>query len=47
MTVLVGSLGLVQLALATGTGAEVQKPLAAVMMGGLLTAMVLTLAVGR
>lgn len=33
------------MALATGTGAEVQKPLATVVIGGLLTATVLTLVV--
>lgn len=42
---LVASLGFVPMALATGTGAEVQKPLATVVIGGLLTATVLTLVV--
>jgi cobalt-zinc-cadmium resistance protein CzcA len=45
MTALVASLGFVPMALATGTGAEVQKPLATVVIGGLLTATVLTLVV--
>jgi len=43
MTALVASLGFVPMALATGTGAEVQKPLATVVIGGLITATVLTL----
>ncbi|MES2255495.1 MAG: CusA/CzcA family heavy metal efflux RND transporter [Pseudomonadota bacterium] len=42
-TALVASLGFVPMALATGTGAEVQKPLATVVIGGLITATVLTL----
>jgi cobalt-zinc-cadmium resistance protein CzcA len=45
MTALVASLGFVPMALATGTGAEVQKPLATVVIGGLITATVLTLLV--
>jgi len=45
MTALVASLGFVPMALATGTGAEVQKPLATVVIGGLMTATVLTLLV--
>lgn len=45
MTALVASLGFVPMALATGTGAEVQKPLATVVIGGLVTATVLTLIV--
>jgi len=43
MTALVASLGFVPMAVATGTGAEVQKPLATVVIGGLVTATVLTL----
>ena len=43
MTALVASLGFVPMAFATGAGAEVQKPLATVVIGGLLTATVLTL----
>jgi len=43
MTALVASLGFVPMAIATGTGAEVQKPLATVVIGGLLTATALTL----
>lgn len=45
MTALVASLGFVPMALATGTGAEVQKPLATVVIGGLVTATLLTLVV--
>ncbi|MGT2504735.1 efflux RND transporter permease subunit (plasmid) [Bradyrhizobium guangxiense] len=45
MTALVASLGFVPMAMATGTGAEVQKPLATVVIGGLLTATLLTLVV--
>ncbi len=43
MTALVGALGFVPMAFATGTGAEVQKPLATVVIGGLITATLLTL----
>jgi len=43
MTALVASLGFVPMALATGTGAEVQRPVATVVIGGLLTATALTL----
>lgn len=43
MTALVASLGFVPMALATGTGAEVQKPLATVVIGGLLSSTLLTL----
>lgn len=45
MTALVASLGFVPMALATGTGAEVQKPIATVVIGGLVTATILTLVV--
>ena len=45
MTALVASLGFVPMALATGTGAEVQRPLATVVIGGLITSTVLTLLV--
>jgi cobalt-zinc-cadmium resistance protein CzcA len=45
MTALVASLGFVPMALATGTGAEVQKPLATVVIGGLLSSTLLTLVV--
>lgn len=45
MTALVASLGFVPMALSTGTGAEVQKPLATVVIGGLMTATLLTLIV--
>ena len=45
MTALVASLGFVPMALATGQGAEVQKPLATVVIGGLITSTLLTLLV--
>lgn len=45
MTALVASLGFVPMALATGTGAEVQRPLATVVIGGLISATLLTLLV--
>jgi heavy metal efflux system protein len=45
MTALVASLGFVPMALATGTGAEVQKPLATVVIGGLVSSTLLTLVV--
>jgi cobalt-zinc-cadmium resistance protein CzcA len=45
MTALVASLGFVPMALAHGTGAEVQKPLATVVIGGLISSTLLTLAV--
>lgn len=45
MTALVASLGFVPMALATGTGAEVQRPLATVVIGGLITSTLLTLLV--
>ena len=43
MTALVAALGFVPMALATGTGAEVQRPLATVVIGGLVSATLLTL----
>jgi heavy metal efflux system protein len=43
MTGLVASLGFVPMAIATGTGAEVQKPIATVVIGGLISATLLTL----
>ncbi|MFT3766985.1 MAG: CusA/CzcA family heavy metal efflux RND transporter [Minicystis sp.] len=42
-TAVVASLGFLPMATATGTGAEVQRPLATVVIGGLVTATVLTL----
>ena len=45
MTALVASLGFVPMALATGTGAEVQKPLATVVIGGLVSGTLRTLVV--
>jgi cobalt-zinc-cadmium resistance protein CzcA len=45
MTALVASLGFVPMALATGTGSEVQRPLATVVIGGLITSTALTLLV--
>ncbi|HNO77513.1 MAG TPA: CusA/CzcA family heavy metal efflux RND transporter [Phycisphaerae bacterium] len=44
-TALVASLGFVPMAMSTGTGAEVQRPLATVVIGGLLTSTLLTLVV--
>jgi cobalt-zinc-cadmium resistance protein CzcA len=43
MTALVASLGFVPMAIATGSGAEVQRPLATVVIGGLITCTLLTL----
>ena len=43
MTALVASLGFVPMALATSAGAEVQRPLATVVIGGLITSTLLTL----
>ncbi|MBC7541514.1 MAG: efflux RND transporter permease subunit [Candidatus Sericytochromatia bacterium] len=43
MTALVASLGFVPMAISTGAGAEVQRPLATVVIGGLITATLLTL----
>lgn len=43
MTALVASLGFVPMAIATGTGAEVQRPLATVVIGGILSSTALTL----
>jgi cobalt-zinc-cadmium resistance protein CzcA len=43
MTALVASLGFMPMAVGTGTGAEVQKPLATVVIGGLVTSTILTL----
>ncbi|WP_312423358.1 efflux RND transporter permease subunit [Anaerospora hongkongensis] len=45
ITALVASLGLFPLIFATGTGAEVQRPMATVVVGGLVTSTVLTLIV--
>jgi cobalt-zinc-cadmium resistance protein CzcA len=45
MTALVASLGFIPMALATGTGAEVQRPLATVVIGGILSSTALTLLV--
>jgi cobalt-zinc-cadmium resistance protein CzcA len=43
MTALVASFGFLPMALATGTGAEVQRPLATVVVGGLISSTALTL----
>jgi cobalt-zinc-cadmium resistance protein CzcA len=43
LTALVASLGFVPMALATGSGAEVQRPLATVVIGGIITSTFLTL----
>ena len=45
MTALVASFGFVPMAIATGTGAEVQRPLATVVIGGILSSTALTLLV--
>ena len=45
MTALVASLGFVPMALNTGTGAEVQRPLATVVIGGIISSTLLTLVV--
>ena len=45
MTALVASLGFIPMAIATGTGAEVQRPLATVVIGGILSSTLLTLLV--
>ena len=45
MTALVASLGFVPMAVATGSGAEVQRPLATVVIGGLITSTLLTVLV--
>jgi cobalt-zinc-cadmium resistance protein CzcA len=45
MTALVASLGFLPMAIATGTGAEVQRPLATVVIGGILSSTLLTLLV--
>ena len=45
MTALVASLGFLPMALSTGTGAEVQRPLATVVIGGILSSTFLTLLV--
>lgn len=43
MTALVASLGFIPMAIATSAGAEVQRPLATVVIGGLITSTLLTL----
>lgn len=45
MTAMVAMLGFVPMMLATGPGAEVQRPLATVVVGGLVTSTALTLLV--
>ncbi|ABE50831.1 efflux RND transporter permease subunit [Methylobacillus flagellatus] len=45
MTALVASIGFIPMAIATGTGAEVQRPLATVVIGGILSSTALTLLV--
>jgi cobalt-zinc-cadmium resistance protein CzcA len=45
ITALVASLGFIPMAIATGTGAEVQRPLATVVIGGILSSTFLTLLV--
>jgi cobalt-zinc-cadmium resistance protein CzcA len=45
MTAAVASLGFVPMAIATGAGAEVQRPLATVVIGGIISSTLLTLVV--
>lgn len=45
MTAFVASLGFLPMALSTTDGAEMQRPLASVVIGGLITSMLLTLLV--
>ena len=45
MTALVASLGFVPMALNTGIGSEVQRPLATVVIGGIISSTILTLIV--
>jgi len=45
MTALVAALGFIPMAISTGAGAEVQRPLATVVIGGILTSTILTLIV--
>src|SRR5215471_5612286 len=45
MTALVASVGFIPMAIATSTGAEVQRPLASVVIGGLVSSTLLTLVV--
>jgi cobalt-zinc-cadmium resistance protein CzcA len=47
MTTLVASLGFLPMAFSTGMGAEVQRPLATVVIGGVISAMVMSLLVIR
>ena len=47
MTTLVAGLGFVPMALNTGIGAEVQRPLATVVIGGVISGMVMSLLVLR
>jgi len=45
MTTLVASLGFLPMAFSTGMGAEVQRPLATVVIGGVLSAMIMSILV--
>jgi cobalt-zinc-cadmium resistance protein CzcA len=45
MTALVATLGFIPMAVSAGSGAEVQRPLATVVIGGLVTSTLLTLLV--
>jgi len=45
MTALVASVGFIPMAISTGAGAEIQRPLATVVIGGLMSSMLLTLLV--
>jgi cobalt-zinc-cadmium resistance protein CzcA len=43
MTALVASVGFIPMAFSSGTGAEVQRPLATVVIGGVISSMLMTL----
>ena len=45
MTAMVAALGFLPMAIATGPGSEVQRPLATVVIGGLVTSTLLTLVI--
>ena len=45
MTALVASLGFIPMAISSGAGAEIQRPLATVVIGGIVTSTLLTLIV--
>ena len=47
MTALVASVGFIPMATSTGTGAEVQRPLATVVIGGVISSTLMTALIGR